>query len=71
MLVWEISHIAGSADGDTFDDAAFEEDDELEGDETELKDEDWEEDDEEYEEYEEYEEKGERRPFHPRREDQD
>ncbi|MCH8936995.1 MAG: hypothetical protein IIB90_14845 [Gemmatimonadetes bacterium] len=68
MLPWEISPIASSADDDTFDDAAFEEDDELEGDETELKDEDWEEDDEEYEEYD---EKGERRPFHPRREDQD
>ena len=68
MLAWEISSLAGSADDDTFDDAAFEEDDELEGDETELKDEDWEEDDEEYEEFD---EKGERRPFHPRREDQD
>ncbi len=73
MLAWEISPLAGSADDDTFDDAAFEEDDELEGDETELEDEDWEEDDEEYEEYEEFVEEGERRrrPFHPRREDQD
>ena len=54
MLAWQISRIAGSADDDTFDDAAFEEDDELEGDETELEDEDWEEEDEEYEEYEEF-----------------
>ncbi len=71
MLVWGISALADSADDPAFDDAAFEEDDELEGDETELEDEDWEEDDEEYEEYEEFVEEGERRPFHPRREDQD
>ena len=71
MVAWEISPIAGSAAADTFDDAAFEEDDELEGDGMELEDEEWEEDDEEYEEYEEFDEKGERRPFHPRREDQD
>ena len=70
-MAWEILPIAGSAGDDTFDEAAFEEDDELEGDETEFEDEDWEEDDEEYEEYEEFVEEGERRPFHPRREDQD
>ncbi len=68
MLAWEISPLASSADDDTFDDAAFEEDGELEGDETELEDEDWEEDDEEYEEFV---KEGERRPFRPRREDQD
>ncbi len=71
MLAWEISPIAGSVVDDTFDDAAFEEDDELEGDETELEDEDWEEEDEKYEEYEEFVEERERRPFHPRREDPD
>lgn len=68
MLAWGILPLAGSADDDTFDEAAFEEDDELEGDETELEDEDWEEDDEEYEEYV---EEGERRPFRPRRGEQD
>jgi hypothetical protein len=66
MLAWEILPLAGSADDDTFDETAFEEDDELEGDE--MEDEDWEEDDEEYEEFV---EEGERRPLHPRREDQD
>ncbi len=71
MLAWEILPLAGSAEDDTLDEAGFEEDDELEGDETESEDEDWEEDDEEYEEYEEFVEEGERRPFHPRREDQD
>ncbi len=60
MLAWEILPIAGLADDDTFDEAAFEEDDELEGDG--MEDEDWEEDDEEYEEYEEFVEEGERRP---------
>ena len=29
MLAWEISYIAGSADDDTFDEAAFEEDEEF------------------------------------------
>ena len=68
MVAWEVSPIAGSAAADTFDDAAFEEDDELEGDEMELEDEEWEEDDEEYEEFV---VEGEPRPSRPRREDPD
>jgi len=69
MLSWTISSMAGSADDDIFDEAAFEEDNELEGDEMEFEGEDWEEDDEEYEEF--VEEGERRRRFHPRREDQD
>ena len=36
MLSWTISSMAGSADDDIFDEAAFEEDNELEGDEMEF-----------------------------------